>query len=99
MIIIMGYIHVDPVDVGEFTAEMRSFANSTRMESGCLSFTAALDDAAAGRFVVAERWDNDQALTAHLQGHHTAEFLSKWASKMNGAVLKYDGLNARQLTD
>jgi quinol monooxygenase YgiN len=36
MIVMMGYIHLEPSDVPEFLAELETIAAGTRAERGCL---------------------------------------------------------------
>ncbi len=36
MIIVMGYVHLDPSDVDEFLADIQVIAPGTRAEKGCL---------------------------------------------------------------
>jgi quinol monooxygenase YgiN len=99
MIIVMGYITLHPSDVPHFTADMQPFAATTRAEDGCLFFSATVEDAAAGRILVAERWRDQQALTAHLAAPATEAFVKRWAGRMTGEVLKFDATNERALQD
>jgi len=55
MIILMGYLHLNPSDVDEFVADTQAISTRTRAEKGCLFYTVALDDARAGRMLVVER--------------------------------------------
>jgi quinol monooxygenase YgiN len=99
MIIVMGYIHLDPSDVNEFFTDVQAITPSTKAEKGCLFYTVSLDDAPAGRLLVVERWRDQESLTAHLQTQETTAFVEKWLSRMKGSVLKYDASNERSLMD
>ncbi len=98
MIIVMGYVHLDPSDVDEFLADIQVIAPGTRAEKGCLFYAVALDDARAGRMLVAERWQDQHSLTAHLEGPQTAAF-QKWMNRIKIDVLKYEASNERSLMD
>jgi quinol monooxygenase YgiN len=99
MIIVMGYVTLDPSDVRGFIADMQQFAATTRAEDGCLFFSVAMEDAAAGRILVAERWRDQQALTTHLAAPETQAFVKIWARRMKGEVLKFDAANEQGLMD
>lgn len=47
MILLMGYVHLNPSEVNEFTADVRNIVSSTRTETGCLFYTFTLEDAYA----------------------------------------------------
>lgn len=99
MIILMGYIHLNPSDVSEFVTDVQAITRSTKAEEGCLFYTVTLDDASAGRMLVVERWRDEQSLAAHMQAQQTKTFLEKWASRMQSDVLRYNASNERSLLD
>ena len=99
MIILMGYIHLNPSDVSEFLADVQAITRSTKAQDGCLFYTVTLDDASAGRMLVVERWRDEQSLDAHMQTQETKTFLEKWASRMQSDVLRYNASNERSLLD
>jgi quinol monooxygenase YgiN len=68
IIIVMGYVHLDPSDVDEFLADIHVIAPGTRAEKGCLFYAVTLDDAHAGRMLVVEQWQDQESLTVHLEG-------------------------------
>jgi hypothetical protein len=55
-----------------------------------------LVDASTGRMFVAERWQGQESLTAHLQGQQVVA-VQKWANRIRIDVLRYDALNERPL--
>ena len=97
MIIILSNIHVSLPDVNEFLTDLRTLALSVRIREGCLFYTVALEDARAGRLLVAERWQDQAALTAHLGAPRTSAFVEKWRHRMRGKVQMYDASNERPL--
>jgi quinol monooxygenase YgiN len=99
MIILMGYVHLNPFDVEEFTADVQAVASSTRAEKGCLFYAFTLEDARAGRMLTVQRWQDQESLTAHVERHETAPFLKKWGNRMRMDILKYDALNERSFME
>ena len=97
MLIILSCVHVSPSDVDEFLADLRALSLTVRQRTGCLFYTAALEDASEGRLLVAERWQDQAALTAHLGAPETSAFVEKWGQRMRGEVQKYDATNGRPL--
>lgn len=99
MIVLLGYLHLNPSDVNEFTADVQAVASSTRAEKGCLFYAVAWEDARAGRMLIVERWQDQESLTAHLEREKTAPFLTKWGNRMEIDVLKYDASNERSFME
>lgn len=99
MLIVTGYMHVDPTDVAEFIADLKMLAVSTRRHRGNISYDAALDDAQIGRLLISERWTDQAALSAHLEANGTVAFVARWQGRMRGDIRKYDASNERDLTD
>ncbi|MBT2725585.1 antibiotic biosynthesis monooxygenase [Bacillus sp. ISL-75] len=99
MIILMGYVHLNPSDVDEFTADVQAVASSTRAEKGCLFYAFTLEDARAGRMLTVQRWQDQESLTAHVERHETAPFLKKWGNRMRMDILKYDAMNERSFME
>ena len=97
MLILIGYIHVSPSDADEFLADLRALSLMVRAREGCLFYTAALEDARAGRLLVVERWQDQAALSAHLEAPQTSGFVEKWLRRMKGDVQRYNASNGRPL--
>ena len=93
MIVMMGYIHLEPSDVPEFLADLEIIAAGTRAERGCLFHAIALEDAPSGRMLLAERWLDENAFTAHLAGPHAASFQQRWAKRTTVDVQRYEVFN------
>ncbi len=99
MLIVMGYMHVDPADLAEFIADLKTLALATRQRAGNISYNAAVDDAGDARLLIAERWTGQAALSAHLQAPDTVAFVQRWQGRMRGDIRKYDASNERELGD
>ncbi|PJI45521.1 MAG: antibiotic biosynthesis monooxygenase [Rhizobium sp.] len=99
MLILMGYIHLDPSDAEAFAADIEATGSSTRREEGCLFYGVAPDDASAGRFLVAERWQDQASLDAHLERPETRAFLQTWTERMKGELQFYEASEQKPLGD
>ncbi|OXL85825.1 hypothetical protein BCV73_24165 [Paenibacillus sp. SSG-1] len=99
MIILMGYVHLNPSDVNEFTADVQSVVSSTRAEKGCLFYAFTTEDALAGRMLTVQRWQDQESLSAHVERHESAPFLNKWGRRMKMDILKYDITNERSFME
>ncbi|MEF3135488.1 putative quinol monooxygenase [Rhizobium sp. 268] len=99
MLIITGYMHIDPAEVSKFLAELKDLAIVTRQRPGNISYNAALDDPEAGRLLIAERWTDQGALSAHLDAEETKAFVARWQGRMPGDLRKFDASNERGLLD
>ncbi|UES59797.1 antibiotic biosynthesis monooxygenase (plasmid) [Roseibium aggregatum] len=99
MLIVTGYIHVDPANLAEFITDVKSLALTTRRRVGNLAYDAALDDPEVGRLLIAERWADQAALTAHIQAGDTVAFVNRWRGRIRGDIRKYDASNERGLDD
>ncbi len=97
MLVLMGYLHVDPSEVDDFDADVQEISRSTTAETGCLFYGISLDDRSAGRFLVAERWQDEDALQVHLETDETRAFLRKWEGRMKGDLNAYDVIRERLL--
>ncbi len=93
MVILMGYIHLEPSDVRDFLADLEIIAAGTRAERGCLFYAIALEDAPSGRMLLAQRWLDEDAFTAHLAGPHAASFQQEWANKVRVDIQRYEVSN------
>ncbi|MCL6705817.1 hypothetical protein M8R20_02280 [Pseudomonas sp. R2.Fl] len=50
-----------------------------------------------GRFLVAERWRDREALTAHLDRAETMAFLKSWGDRIKGDLQVYERMEERLL--
>ncbi|ACI57950.1 hypothetical protein Rleg9DRAFT_5686 [Rhizobium leguminosarum bv. trifolii WSM597] len=99
MLIITGYMHIDPADVTQFLAELMELAIAARKRPGNISYDAAPADPQAGRVLISERWSDEDALSAHLDAADTVAFVARWQGRMKGDVRKFDALNERRVLD
>lgn len=66
MLIISGYMYIDPSVLEQFMGELKLLANAVRQRDGNLSYNAAVEDYQTGRLLISERWVDQDALNAHL---------------------------------
>ncbi|WP_440098354.1 putative quinol monooxygenase [Streptosporangium sp. H16] len=64
MIIVSGWIRVDPDARDGYLRGCVSVVEQARASSGCLDFTLGADLVDAGRINVYERWESEKALDA-----------------------------------
>ncbi|MBK9052764.1 MAG: antibiotic biosynthesis monooxygenase [Chloroflexi bacterium] len=74
MIIIAGTVQVRPEKRDEAVAAAIRMAAATRQEPGCLSYGFYADLADPHTIFLFEQWADEEALAAHFQTPHMAEF-------------------------
>lgn len=74
MIIVIGHAAVDPARVADLRPHLAAMMAATRAEPGCISYSLAIEDEAAGVVSIAERWVDVAALKAHFASPHMAAF-------------------------
>jgi quinol monooxygenase YgiN len=99
MLLVTGYIRVDPADLLQFLQDLRDLAVATRQRAGNISYDAAIIDTLTGELLLSERWVDQSALSAHLDAADTIAFVSRWQGRMHGDIRKYDALNERHLME
>lgn len=99
MLIVTGYMYVEPASLAEFVHDIQDLAIATRQRDGNLSYDAAVDDPLAGRLLIAERWRDQTALDAHLHATDTIAFVGRWGHAIRGEIRKYDASRERGLME
>lgn len=99
MLLVTGYMDVDPTDLAQFFGDLQELAIATRQRAGNISYDAAVADPQAGRLLILERWADQSALSAHLGAVDTEAFVGRWQGRMQGDVRKYDASNERNLIE
>jgi quinol monooxygenase YgiN len=99
MLIVTGYMHVDPCELARFSYDLRVLATVTRLRPGNISYDVAVDDPEAGRLLVVERWKDQPSLSGHLSAVDTVAFIHRWHGRMRGDIRKYDAANERDIEE
>lgn len=74
MIVINGYLDLDPQDADAFEALVLPLQRASLQEPGCIAYHFARDLEVAGRFRVAECWESDEHLATHFSTPDMAAF-------------------------
>ena len=64
MLIVAGWLRVDPAVREEYLAGCTAVVEQARAAQGCLDFTLSADLVEPGRINIHERWDNENDLLA-----------------------------------
>ena len=93
MIIVEGWVRLDPKEIDRLRTAAVEMMRATRAEEmGCLEYAYAVDIADPGLLRVIERWQDRGALDAHFRTPHMAAFNAILAgAELKGAsVIAYD---------
>lgn len=74
MIIFIARVEVDPSALPRLHPVLDAMMRAAWDESGCLSYSMAVENAAAGVITVVARWTDEAALKAHENGARMAAF-------------------------
>jgi quinol monooxygenase YgiN len=74
MLIVAGTIQLDAAKRAEAEHVFEKMRAATLKEAGCLQYQAYVDRQNPGLFFMFERWDGQEALSAHFATPHMAEF-------------------------
>jgi len=93
LIIIAGTITIDPDKVEAALAAVAPMMVATQAEEGCMEYVFSADPLLPGCLRVFEQWENEDALRAHFQSPHMAEFQSVMGGfgVTDASVQRYDG--------
>lgn len=84
-VILTGFIEVPRADLESVKAELATHIELTRNESGCLAFAVEEDPKQECRFIVYEKFVNQNAFAAHQ--HRVKK--SRWAEITKNVQRKY----------
>lgn len=74
MIIVQGFLKVQPEDFAQYRRRIAMHAETVRSLDGCLQYSMAEDPGVPGLIWVSERWRDREAQAAHMAGDHMGEF-------------------------
>ena len=79
LLVVAGDVEIDPAHRDRAIEAARAVMAATRQEPGCLEYTIAADVDDPARFVIVEKWASAEALEAHFETPHMAEFQAAMA--------------------
>jgi quinol monooxygenase YgiN len=84
--------------MAEIEPALEVMMRATWEDSGCLSYSMAIENRAEGICTIVERWANEASLKAHFASPHMASFVAAidGAARSTGAMM-YDVVNERPL--
>ena len=98
MVIVAGFVQVQPAALAGLLAPMRALEAQTRTEDGNLYYAIAVDDEASGHLTFLEKWRDEAALKVHLATQPVKDFLALLTPLATAADLKlYDATGERPL--
>ena len=74
MIVVMGTVRIPPANIDAARPVMTRTLEATRAEDGCIAYAYAVDLLDPGLIHIAERWRDRDALGAHFNAPHMAEW-------------------------
>jgi quinol monooxygenase YgiN len=92
MIVVQGWMRVDPEDAHTLRDAARTLVAATRLEPGNIAYAFAEDVNDPGLFHIVERWADDAAVAAHMTMPHTAAFgpVLKGLRDLHYRIARYD---------
>lgn len=99
MLIVEGWLKLATGEFDKVADAARTMVAETNKEAGCLTYAFSRDINDPDLIRIAERWESPEALAAHGQSAHMAEFNQAMGSvKREGAELwLYSGEAVRRL--
>lgn len=74
MIIVIARVEADPARMDELQHALDAMMRATWEESGCISYSMAVENKDMGIVSVVERWESVEALKSHFDEPHMASF-------------------------
>lgn len=99
MIIVAGTVPIRPEKRDEAARAATEMAKATQQEEGCLEYHFYSNVEDPDTFLVFERWQSEEALAAHFETTHMAEFRKKLPNLVSGAgeIYKYEVTDSHKL--
>jgi quinol monooxygenase YgiN len=98
MIIVIARAEFDPARLAELQPALDAMMRASWEESGCLSYSMAIENRAEGICTIVERWASDADLKTHFATPHMAAFQAAIAGATRSIDAKiYDVTGERPL--
>jgi len=99
MIIIIARVECDPARLDALQPALDAMMRATWEESGCLSYSMAVESRAHGICTIVERWTSEADLKTHFASPHMAAFQAAIAGVARSIDARlYDVTGERPLT-
>jgi quinol monooxygenase YgiN len=95
MVIVAGFLIVDPLEREAYLAGCQEVVRQARMARGCLDFTISADLLEANRIDIFERWES-RAAVEEFRGSGPSD--EQQGSIISASVCEYDVSNEKRLT-
>jgi quinol monooxygenase YgiN len=86
MIVVTGYLTIDPAKRAEVEAAIATLVPLTVAEDGCVEYRYATDVLEPNRINIWEQWESEDAMTAHMGTSHLADFMGVVGTCIGGPV-------------
>ena len=86
MIVVVGYLTINPDMRAEVEAAIATLVPLTVAEEGCVEYRYATDVLDANRINIWEQWESEEAMTAHMGTAHLADFMTVMGSCIGGPL-------------
>ena len=98
MIIVIARVEADAARIDDLQPTLDAMMRATWEESGCLSYSMAVENKAAGIITIVERWESEAALKAHFSQPHMAAFNAAVAGAVRSIEARmYEVVNEKPL--
>ena len=88
MIIVAGEVRFADGEIDRLKGAMAKNIAATRAEPGCARYVYAVDLSDPNRLIISEEWSDEEAIDAHSQSPHIAEFMAVFgAAKVESAAI------------
>ena len=86
MIVVAGYLTIDPAKRAEAEAAIAALVPVTQAEDGCIDYRYSADLGEPNRINILEQWESEEAMTVHMGQAHFADFMAAIGPCIGGDV-------------
>jgi len=90
MLIVAGYLDVDPAHRDEFIGGRVHMMAASRAEPGCITYAMTGDPIDLGRVLLFERWESKAALATHLEAMRSGPHPASDIEIRGAEILQYE---------
>jgi quinol monooxygenase YgiN len=86
MIVVIGFITIDPAKRDEVVPAISTLVEATRAEEGNIDYRYSDDLFEPNRINIVEAWEDQAAMDVHMGTAHMADFLAVMGTAIGGPV-------------